>query len=76
MIHEQTNGPVFFFYIGVIETFGETYPELVKNKENIMEIIAEEEQAFSVMLDRGIAYFSDLKEELKNCHLFLMSVFY
>jgi len=64
--HEQTNGPVFFIYIGVIETFGETYPELVKNKENIMEIIAEEEQAFSVMLDRGIAYFSDLKEELKK----------
>ena len=31
-----------------------------------MEIIAEEEQAFSVMLDRGIAYFSDLKEELKK----------
>lgn len=31
-----------------------------------MEIIAEEEQAFSAMLDRGISYFSDLKDELKK----------
>lgn len=51
---------------GVIETFGESYPELVKEKDNIMEIIKEEEQAFSVMLDRGISYFSDLKEEMKK----------
>ncbi len=31
-----------------------------------MEIIAEEEQAFSAMLDRGISYFSDLNDELKK----------
>ena len=31
-----------------------------------MEIIKEEEQAFSVMLDRGISYFSDLKNEMKS----------
>jgi alanyl-tRNA synthetase len=52
--------------IGVIDTFGASYPELVKEKENIMEIIKEEEEAFSVMLDRGIAYFSDLKDEMKK----------
>ncbi len=51
---------------GVIETFGESYPELVKEKDNIIEIIKEEEQAFSAMLDRGISYFSDLKEEMKK----------
>ena len=38
----------------------------MKEKDNIIEIIKEEEQAFSVMLDRGISYFSDLKEEMKK----------
>jgi alanyl-tRNA synthetase len=55
-----------FTCIGVIDTFGESYPELVKEKDNIMEIIEEEEKAFSVMLDRGISYFSDLTEEMKK----------
>lgn len=49
----------------VVDTFGETYPELVKNKQNIIEIIQEEEQSFSTMLDRGIKYFTDLEKELK-----------
>mmetsp|Transcript_9423 Transcript_9423/g.28124 ORF Transcript_9423/g.28124 Transcript_9423/m.28124 type:complete len:994 (+) Transcript_9423:288-3269(+) len=49
----------------VVETFGEAYPELVKNQATITEIIAEEETAFSTMLDRGIKFFGDLEEELK-----------
>eukprot|EP00584_Thalassiosira_punctigera_P009395 CAMPEP_0172543494 /NCGR_PEP_ID=MMETSP1067-20121228/13874_1 /TAXON_ID=265564 ORGANISM="Thalassiosira punctigera, Strain Tpunct2005C2" /NCGR_SAMPLE_ID=MMETSP1067 /ASSEMBLY_ACC=CAM_ASM_000444 /LENGTH=979 /DNA_ID=CAMNT_0013329921 /DNA_START=178 /DNA_END=3113 /DNA_ORIENTATION=- len=47
----------------VVETFGEAYPELVKNQANIIEIVKEEEQSFSTMLDRGIKYFD---EEVKD----------
>ncbi|KAL9187171.1 hypothetical protein ACHAXT_010891 [Thalassiosira profunda] len=43
----------------VVDTFGEAYPELVKNQANIIEIVKEEEQAFSTMLDRGIKYFDE-----------------
>ena len=49
----------------VVETFGEAYPELVENQATITEIIAEEEGAFSTMLDRGIKFFGDLEEEMK-----------
>ena len=42
-----------------METFGEAYPELVKNQANIIDIVMEEEQSFSTMLDRGIKYFED-----------------
>ncbi len=52
--------------LGVIDTFGDYYPELVKQKDTITEIITEEEKAFSTMLDRGIAFFSDLEEEMKK----------
>jgi alanyl-tRNA synthetase len=50
----------------VVDTFGEAYPELVKNQANIMEIVREEEEAFSNMLDRGIKFFGDLESELKR----------
>ena len=51
---------VFFVFVAVVvDTFGEAYPELVKNQADIIEIIEEEEQAFSVMLDKGIKYFSE-----------------
>jgi len=49
----------------VVETFGEAYPELVENQATVTEIIAEEEAAFSTMLDRGIKFFGDLEEEMK-----------
>ena len=49
----------------VVETFGEAYPELVQNQATITEVIAEEEEAFSSMLDRGIKFFTDLEEEMK-----------
>jgi alanyl-tRNA synthetase len=47
----------------VVDTFGEAYPEIVKNQANIIDIVQEEEQAFSTMLDRGIKYFD---EEIKS----------
>ena len=49
----------------VVETFGEAFPELVENQATITEIIAEEEAAFSTMLDRGIKFFGELEEEMK-----------
>jgi alanyl-tRNA synthetase len=50
----------------VVETFGEAYPELVEKQDTIIEIVQEEEQAFSSMLDRGIKFFADLQEKLKE----------
>jgi len=50
----------------VVDTFGSTFPELVKSKQHIVEVIEEEEQAFSTMLSRGISYFSELKDEIKE----------
>lgn len=49
----------------VVETFGATYPELIQAQDRIIEIIQEEEQSFSSMLDRGIKYFTELKDELE-----------
>ena len=49
----------------VVDTFGEAFPELVENQATITEIIAEEEAAFSTMLDRGIKFFGELEEEMK-----------
>jgi len=43
----------------VVEIFGEHYPELIANQANIIEIVQEEEEAFSTMLDRGIKYFEE-----------------
>ena len=48
----------------VVETFGPSYPELIAAQDRIIEIIQEEEQSFSTMLDRGIKYFTELKETL------------
>ncbi|KAL7463937.1 hypothetical protein ACHAXS_004288 [Conticribra weissflogii] len=43
----------------VVDTFGHFYPELVENQAKIIEIVREEEEAFSAMLERGIKYFED-----------------
>ena len=48
----------------VVDTFGEAYPELVQSQDRILEVVKEEEESFGTMLDRGIKYFSELKEEL------------
>lgn len=59
--------PGFFQQLipSVVDVFGEAYPELVEKQATITEVIAEEEQAFSNMLDRGIKYFSELEAEVK-----------
>eukprot|EP00547_Thalassionema_nitzschioides_P005626 CAMPEP_0194214384 /NCGR_PEP_ID=MMETSP0156-20130528/15519_1 /TAXON_ID=33649 /ORGANISM="Thalassionema nitzschioides, Strain L26-B" /LENGTH=963 /DNA_ID=CAMNT_0038942619 /DNA_START=270 /DNA_END=3161 /DNA_ORIENTATION=+ len=50
----------------VVDTFGDAYPELVQNQKTIFDVIQEEEQAFSTMLDRGIQYFTELQSELEE----------
>lgn len=50
----------------VVETFGDAYPELREKQDTIIEIVTEEEQSFSTMLDRGINFFDDLEAELKD----------
>ena len=50
----------------VVENFGGYYPELRENQVAITEVIAEEEQAFSNMLARGITFFTDLETEVKG----------
>lgn len=49
----------------VVENFGEFYPELKENQATITEVIAEEEEAFSTMLDRGIKFFAELEADVK-----------
>lgn len=49
-----------------METFGDAFPELVKHQDDILEVISEEEKAFSSMLDRGIKFFGELESELKE----------
>ena len=39
---------------------------MIKNQANILEVITEEEEAFSAMLERGIKYFDELEADLKT----------
>lgn len=50
----------------VVETYGDAYPELKQNQANIIEIVKEEEEAFSTMLDRGIKYFEEEINDSKS----------
>ncbi len=44
----------------VIDTLGDTFPELIANKEVIQKIIFGEEESFLATLDRGLAKFEDI----------------
>jgi len=48
----------------VVENFKEAYPELLENEATILDVISEEEAAFSSMLTRGIKFF----EQINNSH--------
>ena len=45
----------------VVETFGGAYPELREREGEIVEVVRDEEKAFGTMLDRGIAYFEEVR---------------
>lgn len=50
----------------VVDTFGDAFPELRKQATTVQEVIAEEEQSFATMLERGIKYFGELKTDLQQ----------
>jgi len=64
------NEPFLYKLVDVLsETIGDVFPELVKNKQNIKKIIKAEEESFNTTLDRGIALFDAIAEEVTNFDL-------
>ena len=52
----------------LVDEYGEAFPELRSKQADIMEVITEEEESFSTMLDRGVKYFNDLTADIKKGH--------
>eukprot|EP00752_Nemacystus_decipiens_P018493 g16580.t1 len=50
----------------VVAEFGDAYPELRAKEGFVAEIIKEEEEAFSSMLERGIRHFKEVEEEQRS----------
>jgi len=50
----------------VIDNFGEIFPELIENKNFVIEVIKAEEENFSVTLDRGIELFYEVIQKLEK----------
>lgn len=50
----------------VVENYGKAYPDVVKNKEKIKDIIKKEEERFKLTLDRGYKLLEDLLLEKKD----------
>lgn len=50
----------------VVETMGEAYPELAKNRAFISSIVRSEEERFTQTLRSGLAYFQRAVEELRE----------
>jgi len=61
------NDPFLFKLVDVVEqSMGDVFPEITKNKKNIIKIIKAEEVSFNETLDRGIALFDSIAEEVQN----------
>ena len=50
----------------VIETYKAEYDELIENKENIHEVISDEEERFQKTIDQGLSKLDDLISEMEN----------
>ncbi len=50
----------------VVENYGEAYPELVKNKEKVIDVIKKEEERFNKTLDRGYKLLEEFINEKKD----------
>ena len=50
----------------VVEMYGEAYPELVKNKAKVIDVIKKEEERFAKTLDRGYKMLDEFITEKKN----------
>ena len=50
----------------VIANYGEAYPELVKNKETILDNLTREEERFQSTVESGLAFLEDEINRMKN----------
>ena len=50
----------------VVENYGEAYPDLIKNKTKIIDVIKKEEERFAKTLDRGYKMLDEFIEEKKD----------
>ncbi len=50
----------------VVDNYGEAYPDLVKNKAKIIDVIKKEEERFSKTLDRGYKMLEDFISDKKD----------
>ena len=50
----------------IVENYGEAYPDLVKNKQKIIETIKKEEERFAKTLDRGYKMLDEFIENKKD----------
>ncbi|MFC1517101.1 alanine--tRNA ligase [Candidatus Margulisiibacteriota bacterium] len=50
----------------VINTLGETFPEIITNEEYITKIIKSEEISFGRTLDKGISYFEEAVKQIES----------
>ena len=50
----------------VVENYGEAYPDLIKNKEKIKDVIKKEEERFNKTLDRGYKLLEDFINNKKD----------
>ena len=50
----------------VVENYGEAYPDLIKNKEKIKDVIKKEEERFNKTLDRGYKLLEEFINEKKD----------
>ena len=50
----------------VVENYGEAYPELVKNKAKVIDVIKKEEERFNKTLDRGYKLLEEFITEKKD----------
>ncbi len=48
----------------LVNTMGEVFPEIAKNRENVERIIRAEEESFNVTLDRGIELFEQIAKKV------------
>jgi alanyl-tRNA synthetase len=54
------NDPFMFQLVPIIgQTMGDTFPELRKDPQRVMDLVKDEEESFGRTLDRGIALFSE-----------------
>ena len=59
--------PFFYKLVDVlVEAMGDVFPELVKQRELVKEVIRSEEQSFNKTLDRGIELFREEAEKLEK----------